>query len=216
MRCDQMPRRPSSDCAECGMWCEPDEYHPYAACLMFKACGNSKTVRDNLEAVMDHARAAREGGAIVRESEAQVPVAATLDEAAADPALTLDVARELLRDAAAGIRSLAASATSEPDADLELIWHSVSDNAETNAAYRRLKARLAALNPKRRESECPWGGCGDCVGHEVIQPAGDGFPPDLHPRTADLVRRFAVALAERDQLAAENARLREAFFNRRD
>lgn len=55
--------------------------------------------------------------AIVRESDAQVPVAATLDEAAADPALTLDVARELLRDAAAGIRSLAASATSEPKAE---------------------------------------------------------------------------------------------------
>lgn len=50
--------------------------------------------------------------AIVRESDAQAPVAATLDDAAADPALTLDVARELLRDAAAGIRSLAASATS--------------------------------------------------------------------------------------------------------
>lgn len=80
---------------------------------------------------------------------AQVPVAATLNDAAADPALTLDVARELLRDAAAGIRSLAASATSEPDADLELIWHSVSDNAETNAAYRRLKARLAALKTQR-------------------------------------------------------------------
>ena len=35
----------------------------------------------------------------------------------------------------------------EPDVDLELIWNDVSDNAETNAAYRRLKARLAALNP---------------------------------------------------------------------
>lgn len=49
--------------------------------------------------------------AIVRESEVSVPVAATLDDAAADPALTLDVARELLRDAAAGIRQLAARAT---------------------------------------------------------------------------------------------------------
>lgn len=56
--------------------------------------------------------------ALVRESDAQVPVAATLDEAAADPALTLDVARELLRDAAAGTRSLAASATSEPVREL--------------------------------------------------------------------------------------------------
>lgn len=51
------------------------------------------------------------------ECDAQVPVAATLDDAAADPALTLDVAREMLRDAAAGIRQLAARATSEPDAD---------------------------------------------------------------------------------------------------
>jgi hypothetical protein len=33
------------------MPCTPDEYHPYAACLMFKACHNSETVRANLEAV---------------------------------------------------------------------------------------------------------------------------------------------------------------------
>ena len=105
-------------------------------------CENTK---DGI-AMQEHAA---ELSAILRESEAQVPVAATLDEAAADPALALDVARELLRDAAAGIRSLAASATSDPDADLELIWHSVSDNAETNAAYRRLKARLAALKAEK-------------------------------------------------------------------
>ena len=82
--------------------------------------------------------------AILRESDTQVPVAATLDEAAADPTLTLDVARDLLRDAAAGIRSLAASATPRTEP------------------------------VEGRESECPWGGCGDCVGHEVTQPAGDG------------------------------------------
>lgn len=87
---------------------------------------------------------AAELDAILRESGAQVPVAATLDEAAADPALTLDVARELLRDAAAGIRQLAARATPR------------TEPAEG------------------RESECPWGGCGDCVGHEVTQPAGGG------------------------------------------
>lgn len=38
-------------CGTCGMPCTPGEYHPYAACLMFKACHNSETVRANLEAV---------------------------------------------------------------------------------------------------------------------------------------------------------------------
>ena len=27
-------------CRECGMSVEPGEYHPYAACLMFNACGD--------------------------------------------------------------------------------------------------------------------------------------------------------------------------------
>jgi hypothetical protein len=31
----------------------PDEYHPYASCLMFKACGNIGTVRENLWAVQE-------------------------------------------------------------------------------------------------------------------------------------------------------------------
>lgn len=35
-------------CAECGMPCRAGEYHPFAACLMFKACHNSETVRANL------------------------------------------------------------------------------------------------------------------------------------------------------------------------
>lgn len=38
-------------CNECGMPCESGEYHPYAACLMFKGCKNSKIVRDNLHAI---------------------------------------------------------------------------------------------------------------------------------------------------------------------
>lgn len=37
-----------TNCAECGMPCAPGEFHPYAACLMFKACHNSGTVRENL------------------------------------------------------------------------------------------------------------------------------------------------------------------------
>jgi len=38
-------------CQECGMPVSVSEYHPYAACLMFKACHNSGTVRANLESV---------------------------------------------------------------------------------------------------------------------------------------------------------------------
>ena len=42
-----------SVCAECGMGCNAGEYHPYAACLMFKQCRNSETVRANLQDVRD-------------------------------------------------------------------------------------------------------------------------------------------------------------------
>lgn len=35
-------------CRECGMPCEPNEYHPYAACLMFRGCLDSSVVRGNL------------------------------------------------------------------------------------------------------------------------------------------------------------------------
>lgn len=38
-------------CSDCGMPCAPNEYHPYAACLMFKACHNSETVKANLQAI---------------------------------------------------------------------------------------------------------------------------------------------------------------------
>lgn len=38
-------------CTCCWMPCAPGEYHPYAACLMFKACNNSETVRANLDDV---------------------------------------------------------------------------------------------------------------------------------------------------------------------
>ncbi len=45
-----------TECAECGMPIESaTEYHPYAACLMFKECYNSEIVRSNLNAVIEHA-----------------------------------------------------------------------------------------------------------------------------------------------------------------
>ncbi|MFA7287440.1 MAG: hypothetical protein WC055_01025 [Melioribacteraceae bacterium] len=40
-------------CKECGMLTTPTEYHPYAACLMFKACHDSNTVRDNLDFILN-------------------------------------------------------------------------------------------------------------------------------------------------------------------
>lgn len=41
-------------CGECGMPCSPGEFHPYAACLMFKACKSSVVVRANLNALAAH------------------------------------------------------------------------------------------------------------------------------------------------------------------
>ena len=43
-------------CADCGMPVAPGEYHPFAACLMFKACHSSDTVRANLAAVVEYGR----------------------------------------------------------------------------------------------------------------------------------------------------------------
>lgn len=58
-----MPEQVSSEkkvrcelCAECGMPVFPGEYHPYAACLMFRACKDSEIVASNLEAVLEHGR----------------------------------------------------------------------------------------------------------------------------------------------------------------
>lgn len=42
-------------CAECGMPVDrATTYHPYAACLMFKACKSSDVVQANLDAVVAH------------------------------------------------------------------------------------------------------------------------------------------------------------------
>lgn len=41
-------------CAECGMTVKTGEYHPYAACLMFKGCHSSEIVKNNLLAVVQH------------------------------------------------------------------------------------------------------------------------------------------------------------------
>ena len=39
-------------CTGCGMKCQPKEYHPYAACLMFHGCHSAEVVRSNLRAII--------------------------------------------------------------------------------------------------------------------------------------------------------------------
>ena len=41
-------------CKECGMPVTTGEYHPYAACLMFKSCHDNEIVQANLDAVQAH------------------------------------------------------------------------------------------------------------------------------------------------------------------
>jgi hypothetical protein len=50
-------------CGECGMLCEPSEYHPFAACLMFKGCHDSATVRKNLSGLQREAAGGGEADA---------------------------------------------------------------------------------------------------------------------------------------------------------
>lgn len=47
-----MDKPVTTPCAECGMLTH-GQYHPYAACLMFKACHNSEIVEMNLKAVLN-------------------------------------------------------------------------------------------------------------------------------------------------------------------
>ncbi|WP_432778159.1 hypothetical protein QZL74_14345 [Burkholderia gladioli pv. alliicola] len=61
-----------SDCAECGMPCTPGEYHPHAACLMFKGCHDSTTVRAGLAAIREHALAASPAPAIPAHTRAWI------------------------------------------------------------------------------------------------------------------------------------------------
>lgn len=43
-------------CQDCGMACATREFHPFAACLMYRECGDARTVRTNLAAVLVIAR----------------------------------------------------------------------------------------------------------------------------------------------------------------
>ncbi len=51
-------------CTECGMMVGKVEYHPYAACLMFKASKSATIVRDNLTAVIRYGKDVANAGRI--------------------------------------------------------------------------------------------------------------------------------------------------------
>src|SRR3546814_6537942 len=59
-------------CGDCGMPCASDEYHPYAACLMFKACHNTTIVRANLEAALASRRVVVGEAMVERALRAQI------------------------------------------------------------------------------------------------------------------------------------------------
>jgi hypothetical protein len=50
-------------CSACGMLVEQHRnYHPYAACLMFRGCHNGNTVDANLRAVVEYGMKAQAAG----------------------------------------------------------------------------------------------------------------------------------------------------------
>lgn len=62
-------------CQECGMVCEPTEFHPFEACLMFRVCHDGDQVRANLAFMRAYAEEAvrleREACAAACESRAK-------------------------------------------------------------------------------------------------------------------------------------------------
>jgi hypothetical protein len=50
------PTAENHACSACGMSVEPHAYHPYAACLMFRACHDGNVVDANLKAVVEYGR----------------------------------------------------------------------------------------------------------------------------------------------------------------
>jgi len=66
-------------CQDCLMECLPNEYHPYAACVLYRVMG-ATAVRDNLKAILDHGKqqARREALAMYRN---EIAVKLQLDHA---------------------------------------------------------------------------------------------------------------------------------------
>jgi len=88
-------------CGECGMPCRAGEYHPFAACLMFKACHNSETVRANLAPLQAEIEALRaEVAEWKRVAAAQAELHGEAEDRAERMAEALRVARARTADLA--------------------------------------------------------------------------------------------------------------------
>ena len=56
-------KKPSCECAECGMMTNhPAQFHPFAACMMFAYGHNGKQVQNNLRAVVEYGMKAQRKG----------------------------------------------------------------------------------------------------------------------------------------------------------
>ena len=79
-------QRAEADCHQCGMVCQPNEYHPYAACILYGAIHDGDAARANLNAIAQHARqeALREAKVIITQAATWTPqsVVAILDRLA--------------------------------------------------------------------------------------------------------------------------------------
>ena len=61
-------QRAEANCHQCGMVCQPNEYHPHAACVLYGATHDGAAVRANLNAIGQHARqeALREASDLIK------------------------------------------------------------------------------------------------------------------------------------------------------
>ena len=79
-------QRAEANCHQCGMVCQPNEYHPYAACILYGAIHDGDAVRANLNAIVQHARqeALKEAKVIITQAATWTPqsVVAILDRLA--------------------------------------------------------------------------------------------------------------------------------------
>lgn len=78
----------TTNCGDCGMPVGADDFHPFGACLMFKACKNSETVRANMDFMRDYFAA---------DLTAQLSAAVSACDMARLEAMTLQKERDELR-----------------------------------------------------------------------------------------------------------------------
>ena len=63
----------NSQCAECGMTLQTTrEFHPWAACVFFKAGRTAPTVRGNIKAIVEYGMKAQKKGVSLKDAMADV------------------------------------------------------------------------------------------------------------------------------------------------